>query len=114
MEKIIFPFDTESFFKKCVKHKIFLKNDFKKQAILIKILPDFEDKIIYSEEDVNKKIMKYFEDCALIRRELVNFGYMKKDSLKGEYVVIKRDLFKEDIENNILLKRHSEAYKIMD
>lgn len=38
---------------------------------------------------------------------------MQRDPLKGEYWVVKRNLTKEDIEKNTLLKRHAKAYKIL-
>ena len=112
MEKIKFPFDVNAFFKKCLKHGHLPKNDFEKQAVLIKILEDFEDRI-YDESEVNEIIKKYFDDYATIRRELVNFGYMQRDARSGKYKVIKRDLTKEDIRKNTLLRRHAEPYKIL-
>ena len=81
--KIEFPFDTELRFSKFVKHKAFPKNDFEKQAILIKLLDDFEDGKKYMEQEVNEKLKKHFEDYTLLRRELINFGYMRRNSLTG-------------------------------
>lgn len=113
MEKIIFPFDAEKFFQKCVRAKNFPKNDFEKQAILIYLLDNFEDKKKYSEKEVNEKIKTYFEDYATIRRELINFGYMQRNPHLGEYWVVKRELTEEDIKNNVRLRRHAQAYKIL-
>jgi len=107
--QVEFPFDIEDFFKKCVKNKIFPKNDFKKQAILVVLIREFEDRT-YLEKEVNEIIKKYFEDFSLLRRELVNFGYMKRNPLTTEYWVVKRNLTMEDIENNTLLKRHAKEY----
>ena len=76
MEKIEFPFDTELRSIKFVKHKWHSKkNDFEKQAILIKLLDDFEDGKKYMEQEVNEKLKKHFssEDYTLLRRELINF-----------------------------------------
>lgn len=114
MEKVEFPFDTEEFFNKCVKHKVFPKNDFKKQAVLIRLLDEFEDSKKYSEQEVGEKIRKYFGDFTLIRRELINFGYMQRNSVTGEYWVVKRVLTKEDVRNNTLLRRHAEPFKILE
>nr|MBI4157084.1 DUF2087 domain-containing protein [Candidatus Woesearchaeota archaeon] len=69
--------------------------------------------MIYTEEEVNNKIRRHFNEDTLLRRELINFGYMQRDPLKGEYWVVKRNLTKEDIEKNTLLKRHAKAYKIL-
>ena len=82
MEEINFPFDVNTFFKNCVKDNHIPRNDFEKQAVLQKIMEDFEDRI-YSEEEVNAIIKKYFEDFATLRRELINFGYMQRDPHKG-------------------------------
>ncbi|MBT3985868.1 DUF2087 domain-containing protein [archaeon] len=104
-----FPFDTKELFDNCVKNDRMPKNDFKKQAVLLRILEGFEDRV-YSEEEVNEKIKVYFSDFATVRRELVNYGYFSKDSYKSEYRVVKRELTLEDIENNTILKKHAEAY----
>lgn len=114
MEEIIFPFDADALFKKCVKNKNFPRNDFLKQAILLKLLEEFEDNKIYLEQEVNEKIKKYFEDYTTIRRELINFGYMKRKPLTQEYWVVKRTLTKEDIRNNTLLRRHAEPYHVLE
>ena len=114
MEKVIFPFDTEAFFQKCVKHNNIPRNDFLKQAILLRLLDDFEDKKIYKEEEVNESIRKHFEDYTTLRRELINFGYMQRNPTTAEYWVVKRTLTKEDIRNNTLLRRHAKAYKILE
>jgi hypothetical protein len=108
--EVVFPFDVEKFFNKCVANKYFPKNDFEKQAVLLMILKDFSDEV-YDEEVVNGLIHKYFSDDALIRRELINFGYMQRDPRKGKYWVVKRVLTDADIKANTRLKQHYEAYK---
>jgi len=110
MTTIVFPFDTREFFEKCVKTNNFPRNDFEKQAILISLLKEFEDNKKYSEEEINENIKKYFTEFTLIRRELINFGYMQRDPYKGIYWVVKRILKEEDIEKNTLLKRAYEEY----
>ncbi|MBW2970376.1 DUF2087 domain-containing protein [Candidatus Woesearchaeota archaeon] len=114
MEKVQFPFDTEEFFQKCVKHNNFPKNDFLKQAVLIHLVKEFEDNKKYKEQEVNEKIKKYFEDYTLLRRELINFGYMQRNSETAEYWVVKRELTKDDIRNNTILRRHAKPYKILE
>jgi len=114
MENIEFPFDTELLFSKFVKHKAFPKNDFEKQAILIRLMDDFEDGKKYMEQEINEKLKKHFEDYTLLRRELINFGYMRRNSLTGEYWVVKRILTKEDVMNNTLLRRHAKPFIAID
>ena len=86
----------DEFFKKCVEKQELPKSDVEKQIILKRIMQDFCGKE-YMEMDVNAIVKKYFEDFALIRRELVNFGYMHKDSYTGKYTVVKRELSEEDL-----------------
>ena len=114
MEQIPFPFDTEELFDKCVKNKVFPKNDFKKQAVLLKLLDEFEDNKKYSEQEVGEIIKKYFDDFTTIRRELINFGYMQRNNVTGEYWVVKRILTKEDIQKNTILRKHAEAFMDLD
>lgn len=109
-EIVKFPFDISNFFEKCVKHKTIPKNDFEKQAILLKLLEEFEDNRKYSEPEVNAKLKKYFEDYVSLRRELINFSYMQRNSLTGEYWVVKRTFTVDDINNNTLLKKHAKAF----
>jgi len=114
MEEVKFPFDVDEFFEKCVKNNHIPKNDFEKQAVLLKLLDEFEDNKIYTEEEVNIKIKKHFGDYSTLRRELVNFGYMQRDPYKGEYKVVKRTLTKEDIRKNTLLLKHAEPFKVLE
>lgn len=105
--KISFNLDEEKFFKKCVKYQNIPKNDALKQIILKTIMQDFEINKIYSEEEVNNIIKEYFEDFTLIKRELINFGYMQRNPIKGEYWVVKKELAKSDFLKITRLKRHA-------
>ncbi len=91
---------TEEYFKSCVKLQHFPKDDLKKQAILAQIMHEFkkQGKESYSEQEVNSIIIEHYEDFALIRRELVNFGYLSRDSLKGEYKILKIKLDDEELD----------------
>ena len=80
---------------------------------MIKLIAEFEDRI-YSEEEVNNVIKKYFEDYVLLRRELINFGYMQRNPFLSEYKVIKRELTNDDVRNNTLLRRHAKPYKVLE
>ncbi len=62
------------------------RDDLKKQEILQKIVEKFEKDKKYSEQEVNGIIKSFdVDDYTLIRRELVNFNYLGKDSYKGIY-----------------------------
>lgn len=69
------------------------RSDLEKQAILSKIAKEFGKGKRYSEFEVNDilKSLK-IEDISLIRRELVNFKYLGKDSTKGIYWLQKIEL----------------------
>ncbi len=113
MESIQFPFDTEVLFQRFCKSHRFPSNDFEKQAILIHLLEDFKDAVVYTEEEVSQIIEKYFSDSTLIRREFINFGYMQRDPYKGTYWVMKRTLTEEDIRKNTFLRAHAKPFKVL-
>ncbi len=112
-DKIIFKEDEEKFFQKCIENNSIPKNDALKQIVFKRLMKDFDEKRIYSEQEVNEIIKKHFEDYTTLRRELVNFGYMQRDSLKGEYKVVKKELTKDDYLKNTLLKRAAISIKIL-
>ena len=75
------------------------RDDLKKQEILQKIARKFEKDKEYSEQEVNEIIKSFdVDDYTLIRRELVNFNYLGKDSYKGVYWLKKDTLSKEELE----------------
>ncbi len=113
MTAIKFPFNVKELFQKCSKADKFPRNDLEKQAILILILEDFKDKHIYTEEEVGKIIEKHFSDSTTLRRELINYGYMKRNPEKGTYWVVKRILTEDDIRNSTMLRQHARPYKVL-
>ena len=112
MDEVAFPFDKENFFLRCVKHKNIPKNNFEKQVLLLRLVNDFEDGKLYSEQEVNKIIEKYFEDYTTLRREFVNFRYMQRNPSTGEYWVVKRILTLQDIRKNGVLRKDAKPYGI--
>ncbi|PIN75489.1 hypothetical protein COV18_02965 [Candidatus Woesearchaeota archaeon CG10_big_fil_rev_8_21_14_0_10_37_12] len=96
MAGIVFPFDVEELFEKFVKHKAFPANDFKKQAILLKLLDNFEDEKVYSETEVTSILEKYYDDPILLRRELINFGICV-EILTRELTGLLRELLQQKI-----------------
>ncbi|MFH1409820.1 MAG: DUF2087 domain-containing protein [Nanoarchaeota archaeon] len=110
MAEVIFPFDTEKLFEKCVKNNQFPRNDFQKQAVLLRLVALFEDGKKYSEVEVGEIMKEFFDDTALIRRELFNFGYMQRDPRTSEYWVVKRTLSEDDLKKIASLQRHAKAY----
>ena len=75
------------------------KDDVEKQSILTIIARKFDSGRQYGEEEVNNLIQTFeVEDFALFRRELVNFGYLGKDSHAGTYWLIKNELSEEELD----------------
>ena len=57
----------------------------KLEAILRYVVKAFEPGKRYSEKQVNEKLVKYHEDTASLRRELVGSGLMKREGGGGDY-----------------------------
>lgn len=57
----------------------------KLEAILRYVVKSFEMNKRYSEKKVNEILVKYHEDTASLRRELVGAGLMKREGGGGEY-----------------------------
>ena len=76
------------------------KDDIKKQDILQKIAQRFQKDKKYSEKETDAIIKSFdVDDHVLFRRELVNFGYLSKDSYKGQYWIKKVILSREEMDN---------------
>ena len=54
-------------------------------VILRHVLNAFEHGKRYSEKEVNDILSRYNEDYALLRRELVEFGFMQRQGGGGQY-----------------------------
>jgi predicted transcriptional regulator len=57
----------------------------KLEAILRYVVQAFDMGIRYSEKQVNEILARYHEDTATLRRELVGFGLMQRESGGGDY-----------------------------
>jgi predicted transcriptional regulator len=55
------------------------------EAILRYILKVFEPGVRYSEKQVNQMLGRFHEDTATLRRELVEYGMLKREGGGGEY-----------------------------
>jgi hypothetical protein len=55
------------------------------EAVLRYMLKDFRPGVRYTEQQVNKMLGRYNEDTALLRRELVSHGWLKRAGGGGEY-----------------------------
>ena len=74
------------------------KDDLKKQEILEDIAQKFEKEKTYNEMEVNEIINSFdVDDHVMIRRELINFGYLQRDPYKGTYWLIKSKLSEDEL-----------------
>lgn len=55
------------------------------EVILRYVLKEFEPGRRYSEKQVNEILGRYHEDTATLRRELVGYGWLKRQGGGGEY-----------------------------
>jgi hypothetical protein len=64
-----------------------------KMLVLEHLIKKFDDSHTYTESEVNSilKMHHTFSDWPLLRRELVDRGYMQRDRNGYEYKVIKKD-----------------------
>ncbi|MBN1302824.1 MAG: metalloregulator ArsR/SmtB family transcription factor [Anaerolineales bacterium] len=57
----------------------------KLEAVLHYVITAFKPGKHYNEEQVNKILVRYYDDTASLRRELVGFKLLQRDSRGGEY-----------------------------
>ena len=65
--------------------KTFPMQERKFRVLLRHILPAFSHGVRYTEKRVNEILSKYNDDTARLRRWLVDFGYMARESGGGKY-----------------------------
>ena len=64
---------------------VMMPSQLKKRKVLLDlILQDFEPGRSYSEQEVNFKILDHYDDYCTLRRELVDFGLLKREN--GVYI----------------------------
>ncbi len=64
---------------------VMMPSQLKKRKVLLDLLlQDFEPGRRYTEQEVNFKILDHYDDYCTVRRELVDFGLLKRE--KGRYV----------------------------
>jgi len=61
------------------------------EVILRYILRDFKPGVRYSEKQVNEILGQYHADTATLRRELIGYGWLKREADGGEYWLPKEE-----------------------
>lgn len=90
--------DEKEFFEDCIEKQKFPKDDREKQIILKTIMQKFDENKTHSEQEVDKVIKKFYDEFTLIRRELINFGYMQRNPYENKYWVIKKELSDDELD----------------
>ena len=72
---------------------IWPKKHYDKVLVLEYLIEKFNDSRTYTESEINAVLKSHhtFSDWPLLRRELVDRGYMQRDKNGYEYKVIKRN-----------------------
>jgi len=64
----------------------------KLEVVLRYVVKTFEPGVKYSEKQVNQILARFTEDTATLRRELVGYGLMKRETGGGDYQVIENQV----------------------
>lgn len=67
------------------KIKAFPSQQKKLEAILRHVVNEFKPDTRYTEKEVNQILSRFTDDTAFLRRSLIDFGLMKRQSGGGEY-----------------------------
>lgn len=106
--------DTDEFYRKCLDSGQLPRNDALKQIVLERVVEDLEVGKTYTKEELRPVLDGTFDDEVLVRRELVNFGYLRYDNVENTYRVHKRELSEEDYRNNTRLERHARDLGLLE
>jgi hypothetical protein len=99
--------DREAFFEECRERGRLPKNDALKLIVLERLLEPLEVGETYMKAELNERVEPHFDDHALVRRELVNFGYCRYDNRTNEYTVEKTTFDEDDLGEISRLERHA-------
>ncbi|WP_291650725.1 DUF2087 domain-containing protein [Clostridium sp.] len=93
-----------------VNHKIryFPIKEEKRKALLPRFANLFEPNRSYTEREVKTLINKIYDDDALIRRYLVDYGYLKRDKYGEKYCKIKGESTMENIKRKELINNYKQ------
>ena len=77
--------DVDAYDNKVIKDYSKRDGSLKLEAVLRHVVKAFDLGKRYSEKQVNETLLRYHEDTATLRRELVGFGLMNREGGGGEY-----------------------------
>ncbi|MDU7240346.1 DUF2087 domain-containing protein [Clostridium sp.] len=93
-----------------VKHKIryFPIKEEKRKALLPRFANLFEPNKLYTEGEVKTLINKVYDDDALIRRYLVDYGYLKRDKYGEKYCKIEVENTMKNVRRKELINNYKQ------
>lgn len=56
-----------------------------KQELFRFFAEQFDDAKVYTEKEINEKLKNFYDDFAILRRYLVDYGYLLRDQYGKEY-----------------------------
>lgn len=91
-----------------VNHKIryFPIKEEKRKALLPRFANLFEPNRLYTELEVKTLINKVYDDDALIRRYLVDYGYLKRDKYGEKYYKVEVESTMENMKRKELINNY--------
>lgn len=109
-----FDRDRREYFRQRVDADSLPGNDALKLVVLEELLDDFEVGETYTKREVNDVLGEYFTDHVTVRRELLNFGYVRYDNTANEYTVRRRELDEADVRERTRLARHARDVGVLE
>lgn len=93
-----------------MNHKIryFPIKEEKRKALLPRFASLFEPNRLYTENEVKVIINKVYDDDALIRRYLVDYGYLKRDKYGEKYCKVEGEITMENMKRKELINNYKQ------
>jgi hypothetical protein len=103
-----FDRDRETAFEKHRRNDSMPGNSALKLLVLEELLDrEFEVGEVYEKDEFTRRIGEHFDEPIHLRREFVNFGYVRYDNRESEYEVRTLELTEADVRANGHLERHA-------
>ncbi|WP_254863226.1 DUF2087 domain-containing protein [Halovivax gelatinilyticus] len=106
--------DADEYAAACLERGRLPRNDALKQIVLARVIDRFDVGETYEKSAVNDVLSVDFDDHVLVRRELLNFGYVSYDNTENTYTVVKTELSESDYRNNTRLERHAKDLGLLE
>ncbi|MFB6194252.1 MAG: DUF2087 domain-containing protein [Halobaculum sp.] len=99
--------DPDEVYETAVETGRLPRNDALKLIVLERLLDGLAVGDVVTKSELDDRIGDRLSDHPLVRRELVNLGYLAYDNLTNEYEVRRRSLPEAEIRETPRLRRHA-------